>query len=105
MVITPTPTTRPQLKVMVREARFALAMLDLKRLEELAASCEALTRTYIDAAEARDAAGEIGVLARVLEATRANAELMGRLRSMSVRKVEYTEREVCGEVERRYGHD
>lgn len=93
---------RPELKELVREASEALARLDADRLEELAHCCRALNReqnrernsgeaSRVDtqrdieqkadlARQAREAAGEFVVFTRVLEATRANLDVMTRLR-------------------------
>src|ERR1039458_6427376 len=68
----------PELKELVVEASRALARLDADRLEELALSCQALNRALVPAnaeesavlaSQAREAAGEMAVFARVLEAT------------------------------------
>jgi hypothetical protein len=89
---------QPQMKELVVEASRALARLDADRLEELALSCQALNRALPPAspedgralvAEARDAAGEMAVFARVLEATRANISVMNRLRELRAGRVEY----------------
>lgn len=95
----------PDLKELVVEASQALARLDAVRLEELALSCQALTRTLIpkDAGErkllarqAQEAKGDLAVFARVLEATRANLSVMKRLRELRAGRVEYTERQARG---------
>ena len=76
----------PELKQVVREASQALALLDAKRLEELACACRALRCDPMDPAElrrqAREAAGEMAVFARVLDATRANLQVMNRLKDL-----------------------
>ena len=78
--------SRPALQQIVTEASRALALLDADRLEELARACAALTRDHFDPAdlgrEARGCAGDMAVLARVLEATRANLAVMDRLRDL-----------------------
>jgi hypothetical protein len=93
----------PEMKELVREASAALARLDAERLEELARCCQALnrdlrkrpeTRGQIDigaalAEQAREAAGEFVVFTRVLEATRANLEVMMRLRALQQEQLEY----------------
>jgi len=88
----------PELKQIVAEASRALALLDAGRLEELAFSCQALNRDLASpgfadrprmARQAREAAGEMAVLARVLEATRSNLEVMTRLRELRVGRLEY----------------
>lgn len=98
----------PQLKQLVVEASHALAQLDTSRLEELAHSCRALIRTPMPAEnaeerrliarQARDAAGDMAVFARVLEATRANLSVMNRLRDLRMGSLEYTEREARGAI-------
>ena len=78
----------PQLRELVVEASLALARLDAERLEELALSCQALNRDLAGRArrerdierQAREASGEMAVFGRVLDATRANLEVMNRLR-------------------------
>jgi hypothetical protein len=76
----------PELKQIVSEASRALAQLDAERLEELARACQALNRGCVEGAaaarQARDAAGEMAVFARVLDATRANLTVMNRLRAL-----------------------
>lgn len=88
----------PALKQLVVEATEALAHLDADRLEELALSCQALNRELPRAtgedrsllvAEAREVAGEMAVFARVLEATRANLNVMNRLRELRGGRLEY----------------
>lgn len=87
---------RPGLCDLVLEASQALARLDAPRLEELALSCRALNRTPGNpaaqaewACETGDAAHDMAVLARVLEATRANLEVMRRLRDLRTGRLEY----------------
>ncbi len=91
---------RPLLKELVVEASQALARLDAERLEELALSCLALNRELEreDAAErqalaleVKEAAGDMAVFARVLEATRANLNVMNRLRELRAGRLEYRE--------------
>ena len=89
---------RPALKVLVLEASRALAQLDANRLEELAGSCQALNRV-LDlsndleratwAGEARGVSSEMAVLARVLEATQANLQVIRRLGEMRAGRAEY----------------
>lgn len=96
----------PELKELVVEASRALARLDAARLEELALSCQALTRARIPedadeqklmARQAREAKDDMAVFARVLEATRANLNVMKRLRELRAGQLEYTERQArCG---------
>jgi hypothetical protein len=89
---------RPRLKSLVIEASQALARLDAERLEELALSCDALNRDLVPAdpesrtgvaREAREAADEMAVFARVLEATRSNLHVMQRLRDLHLGRLEY----------------
>jgi hypothetical protein len=93
----------PKLKELVVEASRSLALLDAERLEELALSCQALNRDLASGdlarrdgdgraaltAEAQDAVGDRAVFARVLEATRANLEVMNRLRELRAGHLEY----------------
>jgi hypothetical protein len=88
----------PNLKELVVEASRALAHLNAERLEELALSCEALTRTLGVSAgrdgaaladRAREAVGEMAVFARVLDATQANLNVMKRLRELRSGRSEY----------------
>jgi aminopeptidase N len=90
----------PKLKELVVEASRALSRLDADRLEELALSCQALNRALVHedaetqaalAAEAKDATGDMAVLSRVLEATRANLSVMSRLRDLRAGRLEYRE--------------
>lgn len=86
------------------EASRALARLDADRLEELALSCQALNRDLAGerdrahgsaaeraalALEAKDTVREMAVFARVLEATRANLNVMNRLRELRAARLEY----------------
>lgn len=81
----------PELKQLVAEASRALATLDADRLEELALSCQALNRDLLPikaedrsllASQAHDAAGDMAVFGRVLDATRANIKVLRRLREL-----------------------
>jgi hypothetical protein len=101
---------RPALKQIVSEAARALAHLDAGRLEELALSCQALNRELTPdsnrdgrpslpisqaerlslAAEARAAQLDMEIFARVLEATRANVQVIERLRELRLGRLEYT---------------
>ncbi|MGD0730225.1 MAG: hypothetical protein ABR956_03105 [Terracidiphilus sp.] len=87
-----------ELKEIVAEASRALARLDADRLEELALSCQALNRDLppakaekraVLAREVKEAAKDMEVLARVLEATRANLNVMNRLRELRAGRLEY----------------
>lgn len=91
----------PELREIVVEASRALAMLDAGRLEELALSCQALNRDLETmnpeqrrdlARQAREAAADMAVYARVLDATRANRNVMNRLRELRGAPLEYSER-------------
>lgn len=82
------------------EASHALARLDTKRLEELAHSCQALNRELPPAnsaaradqlRQAREAAEEMAVFSRVMEATRANLNVMNRLRELRAGRIGYAE--------------
>ena len=94
-----------ELKELVAEASRALARLDTGRLEELALSCQALNRRLIPgdaegqkllAQQAREAVADMAVFARVLDATRANLNVMNRLRELRMGHLEYSERQVRG---------
>ncbi len=96
------------------EASRALVRLDAVRLEELALSCEALNRSLGPmsaeerrkmARQAREVKSDMAVFARVLEATRANWNVMNRLRELRAGRLEYTERQARGSagVEAGYG--
>lgn len=91
---------QPELKELVREASRALASLDAGRLEELALSCQALNRERTPSSaltrQAREAAGDLAVFGRVLEATRANLHVMNRLRELRAGRLEYREPEARG---------
>ncbi len=77
-----------ELRQIIREASHALAFLDAVRLEELAISCQRLMRDLDSpcslalAHQARQAAPDMAVFARVLDATRANLDVMRRLRDL-----------------------
>jgi hypothetical protein len=90
----------PGLTELVVEASRALARLDANRLEELALSCQALTKDLSRAnaveraslaSQARASVGDMAVFARVLEATRANLKVMNRLRELRAGRLEYGE--------------
>jgi hypothetical protein len=94
-------SSAPELKELVTEATRALARLDVARLEELALSCEALTRIPPPKTDqeregfvrqARAARSDMAVFARVLEATRSNLKVMERLRDLRLGETEYRER-------------
>jgi hypothetical protein len=97
----------PELKALVVEASQALARLDPDRLEELAFSCQALNRSLTSmsgngrealARQSREAAVDMAVFARVLEATQANLSVMNRLRDLRAVRLEYAERQTRQQV-------
>jgi hypothetical protein len=76
----------------------SLARLDAERLEELAISCQTLNRDLALSAsndrpevsrQAREVDGDMAAFARVLEATRANLEVLNRLKEWPGRTLEY----------------
>ncbi len=88
------------LTTLARGASQALARLDAERLEELTHICRSLRAGLNDCdagerrefmRQAREAVGEMAVFARVLEATRANLEVMNRLRELRQGRLEYRE--------------
>lgn len=92
---------RPELKALVAQASQALALMDAERLQELACSCAVLNRELMPAIasdrsalerEAREAAGEMAILGRVLDATRENIRVMRRLRELRTLRLEYGNR-------------
>ena len=94
----------PELKQLVVEASEALARLDADRLEELALSCQTLNRELKPAnakeqaalaSQAREAKADMTLFARLLEVTRANLNVMNRLREKRAGRLDY------GEVEER----
>lgn len=104
---------RRELKELVREASRALARLDADRLEELALSCQALNRELTPAStsqraelarQAQAAAGEMAVFSRVLETTRANLNVMNRLRELRAGRLEYEEPPAWGWAGTESGH-
>ena len=104
---------RPALRELVLEASRGLALLDADRLEELALSCQTLNRELVTqvaqerpvlAMEAREAAGDMAVFARVLEATRANLNVMRRLHESHRDRLEYREPQVRGWARTESGH-
>jgi hypothetical protein len=104
---------QPELRELVREASRALASLDADRLEELALSCQALNRDPAPwtaaqrmelARQAQEAVGDMLVLGRVLEATRANLQVMNRLRELRGGRLEYKEAQSRGWAATENGH-
>jgi hypothetical protein len=107
------PIGHPELKEVVAEASRALALLDACRLEELALSCQALNGALPSASaaenidlrrQAGEAQAEMAVFGRVLEATRANLNVMNRLRELRMGRLEYSERQVNGWAGKESGH-
>jgi hypothetical protein len=104
----------PELKELVVEASQALARMDTARLEELALSCQVLTQTAafvgireereLLARQACEAAADLAVFARVLEATRANLNVMNRLRELREVQLEYSESQARGGRGAEAGH-
>lgn len=103
------------LKALIVEASRALARLDAGRLEELAFSCQALDRTMARgnadfdarrqmAQHAQEAATDMAVFARVLDATRANLHVMNRLQELRMGRLECSERQVRGGMGAEAGH-
>ncbi|MGD0628363.1 MAG: hypothetical protein ABR987_03375 [Terracidiphilus sp.] len=98
---------KPELKQVVAEASRALAQLDAQRLDELAHSCRALNRELAGssgedcvqfALQAREAAEEMAVFAKVLDVTRANLNVIQRLLDLRAGRLEYLERPVVTKV-------
>jgi hypothetical protein len=88
----------PELRELMVEASRALACLDAERLEELALCCRALNRDGPPTGEkerlalsrqAREGKQDLAVLGRVLEVTRANLNVMRRLRDLRLGLLEY----------------
>jgi hypothetical protein len=103
----------PELRELVVEASRALARLDAGRLEELALSCQALNRDLaptnaeeraVLARQAHEASRDMAVFARVLEATRANLEVMNHLRQLRAGRLEYSEFQMGGWARTESGH-
>lgn len=109
----------PELREIVVEASLALARLDAARLEELALSCKALNRDLALVSDqeragldrqARGASREMAVFERVLDATRANLEVVKRVRERRSNRLEYDRQLVTGagaweSPERKHGHN
>jgi hypothetical protein len=107
---------QPELRDIVVEASRALAQLDADRLEELASSCQALNRDLPKAAsgphpelvaQALGAQTDMQTFARVLDATRANLEVIRRLRDIRMGRRGYGDEPDHGwtEQENAHGHD
>jgi hypothetical protein len=100
-----------ELRQIVREASRALALLDAVRLEELAIACQKLNRDLPSqpcdtsaalALQAQQASNDMAVFARVLDATRANLEVMRRLGDLREGRLEY---HPAATPESLHGHD
>jgi hypothetical protein len=98
----------PELRQIVVEASHALARLDADRLEELSLSCQALNRDLASGAgengielarQSREAVRDMALFARVLEVTRANVNVMSRLRALRTNRLEYGQDPESGPVE------
>ncbi len=107
------PPVNPELRQIVVKASQALAHLDAARLEELALSCQALTRSLrfedlemrlLLARQAGAAQSDMAIFARILDATRANLNVMKRLRELRMGRLEYTERQARGDAGAEGGH-
>ena len=87
----------PRLKDILAEASCALARLDAGRLEEMTLSCVALVREAGSGCEVRnpllleyrEAWKEMDIFKRVLEATKANLNVMRRIREIRTVQLEY----------------
>jgi alpha-D-ribose 1-methylphosphonate 5-triphosphate synthase subunit PhnI len=104
---------QPVLKEIVVEASRALAQLDADRLEELALSCQALNKdvsagTLQDrsllAKQVREASGDMAVFSRILDATRANLDVLNRARERRTERLEYGQPLVRNWVRAENGH-
>ena len=93
------------LVALIQEASLALGRLDVRRLSELAATCEVLNREVpLKIAEdrkkiiqeIREATGEMKILSQILDATRGNLRVMQRLRALRMSRIEYTEGQARG---------
>ena len=87
-----------ELKEVAEEASQALGRLDAERLEGLAISCHELNSCLTDgngleraaqSREAGEAARAMAMLARVMEATRANISLLNRIKDLCAGPMEY----------------
>src|SRR5215831_18840624 len=82
-------------KSLPRKASIALAQSDIERLEELSVLCQGLVNSPISARDVREVKAEMAVLRRVLEATRANLDVMHRLLAIQG-QTEYNEASARG---------
>ncbi len=103
----------PELKDVLAEASQALARLDADRLEEMVHGCQALGRELETAGpekraalarQSAEATKDLAILARVIEATRANLNVMNRLRELRGDRLEYKEAQVSGRGRAEGGH-
>lgn len=87
-----------ELKELVAEASQALTQLDADRLEELVLCCQELNRELLPicdedceplACQSREAASDMAIFARVLDATRENMKVMRRLFDLRAGRIEY----------------
>jgi hypothetical protein len=101
-------------KDMLVNASRALAHLDADRLEEMALSCAALVGDEHEGrfdsrgpqgTDSGEAGRQTAIFARVLEATRANLNVMRRLRAVRATRLEYDQpRALCdASVESEHG--
>ena len=106
----------PELKEIVVEASRALAHLDADRLEELASSCQALNRDLPATMsfphpelieQVRAAQNDMATFAHVLDATRANLDVIRRLREIRMGRRDYAGKPADGwsEMEGAHGVD
>lgn len=93
-----------KLQELIREATVALAHLDTERLEELAISCRKLTAVTPE--EAKKAAADMALFGGVLQATRANADVLERLKTLAgVPQVYMRAQKESALAGTSYGHD
>jgi hypothetical protein len=99
---------QPELKKVVAEASRSLARLDADRLEELAASCQALNRELAPegseelvalTCQASEAVRCMAVFASVLAVTKENLDVMTSLREQRVERLEYGSNQARGWVQ------
>ena len=93
------------LKMVLKEAREALMRLDAERLEDIAFSCAMPVRGTDSGCgepmdcmdvESEEARREMEIFMRVLHATKANLQVMRRLREMRASKLEYGPELIAG---------
>jgi hypothetical protein len=97
-------TMDTSLKTLMLEASAALSRLDSARLEELALSCQALNRELPSlsrdkqmdlARQSRTTTAQMVAFKRILEATKANLDVMSRLRDLREGRLEYLVSDSC----------